>query len=292
MTDDEAAAPLPPDLEDAEKRLRRLLERRNELNAEARELVAERDQLNTERRRVLDAVAELRARRDAVHGELQQHKTRRNELQRQAKELLEAKKARRMGLARRGLARAQDVEGELRALEWKHATTPLSQEKEKALMKEVQALQRELAEARKVATEETVIVHDLEGIDERIDALFRDADAEHAEVVRLAAEAGRLSDEMSPAFAQADTLRTEADKKHAEFVKLRERADHYHARAEDLRGHVLSLREAESAERAETDREMRERRDAVERSLADPEAAEERLGDVIDRLKKGGKVRL
>jgi hypothetical protein len=90
VTDDDAAAPLPPNVDDAEKRLRRLLERRNELNAEAREIASERDQLNAERRRVLDGVAELRARREAIHAELQQHKARRTELQRQAKELLDA----------------------------------------------------------------------------------------------------------------------------------------------------------------------------------------------------------
>ena len=82
------------ELEGAEKRYQQLIERRNELNAEANSVREERDDINAQRKKLTEEMSEIRNKMKEISEELRTHKSARNEYQRKAKELIEMKKKR------------------------------------------------------------------------------------------------------------------------------------------------------------------------------------------------------
>jgi len=83
------------DEESAELRYRGLIEKRNELNAQAREIADARDTLNQERREILEEMRALRDERKALVNKMREHKKARNLYQQRARELIEVKRGKR-----------------------------------------------------------------------------------------------------------------------------------------------------------------------------------------------------
>src|SRR3989304_7866933 len=80
------------ELENGEIKLESLIQRRSALNAEAAAARQERDLLHNQRKELSEQMRALRDERDAFVREMRVHRDRRNELQAQAKELIELKR--------------------------------------------------------------------------------------------------------------------------------------------------------------------------------------------------------
>ncbi len=105
------------DPRNAEREFRRLIEKRNELNDEARQARDERDALNEQKKNLVAEMRRLQTERDAKNAEARDWKEKRNEFQRQAKSLIENKRKMRKENAPGNAGTIRTLENEIRALE-------------------------------------------------------------------------------------------------------------------------------------------------------------------------------
>lgn len=280
------------ELQNAELKLRALLNKRDEINELAALLRSERDTLNDQKRVFQDQMRAAREKRDALVAEMRAHKKRRDELQAKAKELIEFKKKMKgkpMG----------DLKDELRALqrqvkdmELRQQTVPLSIPDERKLLEQTKAKTAEVERLKAIIAEQEKIAKEVKDIDRSIDALFRQADKEHEEVVRLSEEQHKAHEEATAAMKELLAIKATADKKHADFLKLREEADAVHQKAEELRSKVIEIRKEKRMERMEEFRAVREVNIAARRALDDEKKREKAFDEALETLLRKGKLEL
>jgi len=272
------------DLRNAEEKFRALLNKRDDINAQASAIRSERDTLNDQRRELQEQVREVCDKRDALVAEMRVYKDRRNDLQRKAKELIEFKgklKGRPMGDLN---SEIRKLSGEIESLDLTQQTVPMTIPKERKLLDDLKAKRNELERVRTILVDQEKIVKEIRDIDQSIDELFRQADKEHEEVVRLSNESQEHHDHV---MKEISSLKGVADKKHADFVKLREDADAAHQKATDMRDKIIEIRKERRAEWQEEQDSVNEVNKAA-RDIFDDEkrkdaAAEEALQLLLNK---------
>ena len=293
-TADENAAPRTEgDLRNAEKDFRRLIERRNELNDQAREARDERDALNEQKKNLVAEMRRLQTERDAKNAAAREWKEKRNEFQRQAKALIENKRKMRKDSTsggQGGVIRA--LENEIRAMERTQETTAMTIPKEKELLEKIKAKMRELEQARLVYAEEAKLLSDVKDIDAKIDELFRAADDAHKQVVTLSNEGQALHDQIGPVLEQLKFLDAKSDEKHQGYIALRKEADEFHAKAMGLREQVEKLREERRKLYGERKAELQNTNKEARDQLFDEAKLEDKADDAMKALLAGGKISL
>jgi uncharacterized coiled-coil DUF342 family protein len=276
---------------DAEGRFRKLLDRRNALNDEARQAREARDSINAERQRIYGEVQGWMEERKKVSDQIKVHKAARGEAQGRAKQLIGLKQEKRKGTAAGLGTKVRELEAQIKALEFKQQTTVLTGPKEQELLDEIKVKLRELEEARRIKAEQDKIFGEVKDIDQAINDAFAKADAEHAQVVALSNQWQELTHKLDPAFQNLNTLKAQADKKHQDFIELRKRADEEHAKATELRGEVEQKRAAVDALYQERRAIVQEFRQQV-RSLEDPSALDQSADDAVKLLLEKGRISL
>jgi uncharacterized coiled-coil DUF342 family protein len=280
------------ELQSAELKFRALLNKRDEINEQAAVLRSERDSLHEQKKGLQDQMKEARDRRDTLVGQMRGHKKRRDDLQAKAKELIEFKKK----LKGKPMGSLKDeiraMEGDFRVMELRQQTVPLSIPKERELLDslkkrvvEIQKLKVVLAEQEKIQKE----VHDL---DKSIDALFKQADKEHAEVVRLSEGQHKAHEEATALFKEVAALVASANKKHDEFLKLREGADAAHQKAQEMRDKIIDIKGAKRAERMEERKAVRDVNIATRKALDDKGVRDKAADEALQMLLKKGKIEI
>lgn len=279
-------------LRNAEKDFRKLIEKRNELNDQAREAREERDSLNEQKKGLVSEMRNLQASRDEKNAEAREWKEKRNESQRQAKSLIETKRRMRKDNAGGNQGTIRTLENEIRGLERMQETTAMTVAKENELLDKLKTKMRELESARLIYAEEAKLLSDVKEIDTKIDDLFKAADEAHKMVVTLSNEGQTLHDQIGPVLDQLKFLDAKSDEKHTSYIALRKEADEFHAKAMDLRTEVEKLRETRRKEfgerRGEIDGANREAHD----SLFNDAKLEDKADDAMKALLAGGKISL
>ena len=281
------------DLRNAEKDFRRLIERRNELNDQAREARDERDALNEQKKNLVAQMRSLQTERDSKNASAREWKEKRNEFQRQAKALIENKRKMRKDSSsggQGGIIRA--LENEIRAMERTQETTAMTIPKEKELLEKIKAKMKELEAARLVYAEEAKLLSDVKDIDGKIDELFRAADDAHKQVVTLSNEGQALHDQIGPVLEQLKFLDAKSDEKHQGYIALRKEADEFHAKAMGLREQVEKLREERRKLYGERKAELQNANKEVRDQLFDEAKLEDKADDAMKALLAGGKISL
>ena len=280
------------DLRNAEEKFRALLNKRDEINAQASALRSERDSLNDQRKVIQDDLRTARDKRDALVVEMRVHKDRRDDLQRKAKELIEFKrklKGRPLGDLNTEIRKlSREIEG----LELKQQTVPMTIPKERELLDDLKAKMKELESVRVILAEQEKIVKEIHGIDQSIDELFRQADKEHEEVVRLSNESQVHHDHVTSLMKDVSSLKAAADKKHADFVKLREDADAAHQKAMDMREKVIEIRKERRVSWQEEQDSVKEVNRAARDALDDQEKRDAAAEEALQLLLKKKKVEI
>lgn len=276
---------------DAEQRFRKILERRNALNDEARQAREARDAINDQRRRIYDEVQQWMDQRKAVQDQIKAHKAARNEAQDRARQLLALKNEKKKGAVGGAGQKVRELEAAIKALEFKQQTVPMSGPKELELLDEIKVKMRELEEARKAKAAQDAVFGEVKDIDAAIREAFGKADAEHAKVVELSAAWQELTNKLEPAFQNLGVLKAEADKRHQQFLELRKRADEEHAKASELRGEVDQKRAAVDALYQERRAVVQEFRTQV-RALEDPNALDANADEAVKLLLTKGRISL
>ncbi len=278
--------------ESAELRHGSLLEKRNELNAQAREFAGTRDTLNDERRDLAEDINILRDERDAYTKDMKLHKKARNQYQKRAKELIEAKKGKRKDIYP-GLGKDLEVlKADLKMMELKQQTVPLSLPEENELLDTLKEKTKELSRLEKVLAEQESIISEVKDVDESITELFRMADIEHEMVVKLSDQAQEVHDRITLMIKSISHLISEANKNHESFVKLKERADAYHLKAKEMREKLMAIRNVRRDEIREGRRLIKDQNRAAREMLYDKKKLDKAADSALERLFKKGKVEI
>ncbi len=280
------------ELQSAELKFRALLNKRDEINNQAAALRSERDSMHEQKRALQDGMKVARDRRDALVEQMRAHKKRRDDLQAKAKELIEFKKKLKgapMGSLKDEI---RGQEAELRAMELRQQTVPLKIPEERRLLEDIKKKTDEVKRLRVVLGEQEKIQKEVHDVDKSIDALFRQADKEHAEVVRLSEEQHKAHEEATAHASEIAALTAAANKKHGEFLKLREDADASHQKAQEMRDKIIEIKGAKRQERLEERKAIRDVNTAARKALDDKQVRDRAADDALQLLLKKGKVEI
>jgi len=280
------------ELENAELKFRALLNKRDEINQQAAVLRSERDSLHEQKKGLQELMKDARDRRDTFVGRMRGHKKRRDDLQAKAKELIEFKKK----LKGKPMGSLKDeiraMEGDIRVMELRQQTVPLTIPKERELLDSIKKRVAEIQKLKVVLAEQEKIQKEVHDLDKSIDALFRQADKEHAEVVKLSEEQHKAHEEAAALFKEIATLTASANKKHEDFIKLREGANAAHQKAQEMREKIIEIKGDKRRERTEERKAIRDVNLATRKALDDRGVRDKAADEALQMLMKKGKIEI
>lgn len=282
----------PTELEKAEVKLRSLLDKRDQLNAEANAVRQERDLLHEQRRETTGKMREFKDQRDQFVKEMREHKRKRNALHSKARDLIELKRKMRGRVNVRIVDDLRHLRKELDDMEMKQQTSSMSIADENELIDEIRKTFHELRDLEKIEDENVKTTKDVGEINQQIDEFFKEADEEHRLVVDLSNKAQEMHEKVVESFKAIATLTAEANKKHADFLELRVKADAYHERAQEMRRTVLKTKEDERREKREARDLIKQQNLSVRKALLDKKKLDEAADEQLAKLLKQGKVEL
>jgi uncharacterized coiled-coil DUF342 family protein len=280
------------ELQSAELKFRALLNKRDEINEQAAIIRSERDSLHDQKKGLQEQLREARDKRDAFVAEMKVHKARRDELQKKAKELIEFKrklKGKPMGDLK---AEIRVIEADIKVMELRQQTVPLKLTEERDLLDKLKAKMNDLQRLRQVFAEQEKIQKEVKDIDASIDALFKEADKEHEEVVRLSEEQHKHHEEAQGFAKEIGALAANANRKHGEYLKLREEADAAHQKATEMREKVIEIKKKKRDEIMEEKRAVRDVNLATRKALDDKDKKDKAADEALQTLMKKGKIEI
>ncbi|MFQ5919472.1 MAG: hypothetical protein ACE5I4_05435 [Thermoplasmata archaeon] len=280
------------ELQQAERRYQNLIEKRDRFNADARVVREERDLLNKKRGGVRQQANALRDRRSRLLAEVRERKARRNDLQRRAKELIAVKRKLRGRLKGGVQAEVGNRRNRVARLETQQETQSLSLAEEARLLEDLRQAREELTELEALQQEHESVLKEVGELDTAIDDHFQRAEEEHQEVVGRSSRAQALRKELDEKLAEGAILAAEANRIHELFVKVKDRADHYHQRATEMRKEVITIKRSRRREHTEGKALLKEQKAVVREALEDETKLDEAVDEALATLKKGGKLEL
>lgn len=283
---------VPTELEKAEIKLRTLVERRDRLNAQANQIRGERDQLHEQKRTLAAELRKLKDARDAIVRDMRAHKAKRNELQVKAKHLIELRRQVRGKVKTQVGGDLASLRREIARIEMDQQTRTMKLDEENELLEQLKVKIREMRELEKVKGAEEAVTRNVKELDAKIDELFQTADAEHAQVLALSAQANEMHDKVTDLVKNMAVLIAEANKKHEEYLELRGRADEQHQKVVEMRDKVLATRDEARAEIREARQILKQQRQQVRRELYDEKKLDEYANKAVEALLKKGKVEI
>ncbi len=276
----------------AELRYRGIIEKRNELNDQAREFADTRNMLNKERRDNLDEIKELRDERDGLNKQMRKHKKSRNSYQDKAKDLIEKKKGKRKGIHQDLDRDIEALKADAKLLEVKQETTPLTLVEEKELLETLKKQHVEIKRLEVILGEQDSILADVKDVDEKITMLFKMADEEHQKVVVVNNQAKEVHDRITLMSKSISHLISESNKNHENYVNLKERADVFHQKANEMREKLMAMRNIKRDEIRESRQLIKDQNKSVKSALTDKKKLDKAADDALQQLMKKGKVEI
>jgi len=279
-------------VESAENRHQAHIEKRNELNTIAKVLREERDLINERKKATAANVSDLKDQRNVMVGVRKEHIKLRNHYQGQAKELIAQKKDRTKKIYPSLPREVEARKAELQMLDQRQQTSSLSIDKERDLIDTIRKKREELTEIEKQLTEQSTLNEEVGEMDGSIDELFKKGDEQHAKVVDLSKKINDLHDRMSAMVEELSIMNNESDKKHEGYLKVRERADHYHKKAQEMRQKIITMKREKTAPEREARAEIKKSNIETQKYFEDKKVIEKHKDEDLDKLKKGRKIEL
>jgi len=278
--------------ENAEIRYRGIIDKRNELNDQAREYADTRNTLNDERRDLVEEIKVLRDERDAIVKKMREHKRIRNGYQDKAKALIENKKGKRKGIHKDLDRDLETLKTEVKMIDLKQQTTVLTIEEENELLKNLKKQYAEIKRLESVLGEQDAILSEVKDVDEKITLLFKMADEEHEKVVAYSKQSNEIHDRVTLMGKSITHLISEANKNHDSYVKLKERANSYHEKAMEMREKLMAMRNIKKDEIRESRQLIIQQNKSVKMALSDEKKLEAAADDALETLLKKGKLEI
>ena len=207
------------------KKAEELRVKRDELNLKSQSHAAERNDLNLKAKEHMDNVHVHRDRRNGLNIEVGEIRDERREITNQANTLKDDfLKLKRQRFSGRNLPPVSRLRKQIQELELKQMTTPLTTDKERALVDEISSLQN------KIKQHDELIETDTEVLDAR--ATFRESENKRRELgkkmQKSRQEAQTAHHTMKDSLRLNRQTRRKADAAQKQFVKAKEKADEVH----------------------------------------------------------------
>ena len=199
--------------------------KRDELNLKSQTHAAERNELNQQAKEHMDNVHLYRDRRNGLNVEVGQIRDERREVSNKVKDLKDKfLKLKRLRFSGRNLPPISRLRKQIQELEIRQMTTPLTTDKESALVEEIESLQNKINEQDELIETDTEV---LEARDE-----FRKFEDKRRELSRsmqkTRQEAQVCHNTMKDSLRLNRSTRRRADSAQRMFVKVKEKADEVH----------------------------------------------------------------
>jgi len=179
----------------------------------------ERDGLNAEVKKLSDEVKKLKSQRDALNGRVKQLKLKRDELRTQAAEKRESLTK----LLDQTHLMSEQIKGsvselyrQINSLEWYIQTNPLAPKTERNIIAKISILEHDLAKHKGLRNVKDKLVQ----LRVEVGALRIQAQATHAELMKIAEESEKVHKSMYELAKKLIERKKEADAKHARFLDL------------------------------------------------------------------------
>jgi uncharacterized coiled-coil DUF342 family protein len=207
------------------KQAEELRVKRDELNLKSQSHASERNDLNLKAKEHMDKVHVHRDRRNGLNVEVGEIRDERREITNQANTLKdEFLKLKRQRFSGRNLPPVSKLRKQIQELELKQMTTPLTTDKERALVDEISSLQN------KIKQHDELIETDTEVLDAR--DTFRESENKRRELgkkmQKSRQEAQAAHHTMKDSLRLNRQTRRKADAAQKQFVKAKEKADEVH----------------------------------------------------------------
>ncbi len=213
---------------------------RDKFNAEARNWAEKRAQVIDELRGKSGDAQAHRRQRDEFNEQVKEAKRLRDEWNRKLQELSDrAQELKRSRAPRPGAVPTWKLRKDLKELEFRHMTSALTEEKEKALIAEMKRLEQQIREQDDQFRADPEINVVLTEVTEA----KRLAEENHALVGQLAESAQREHEAMVTLYEQVDELRRQADEVQAKLLEVKGQADEEH------RAHIAAIEEVRDIEK-------------------------------------------
>lgn len=279
-------------VQSAEKKYQALIEGRNKLNDEANEVKDERNILNTKKTEMIKQMNELKDKRYKLMDQMREHKKFRDLYHKKAKELIKERRERRgkivFSLPEKVLFLRQNVQ----ELEFKQQTVPMSIKKEKKIVDRIRKERNEIKDLEEKLKEQEKTEVDITSISGSLDELFKKADEEHKEVIRLYNEAQNEHEKMKAFVNEIAHLINEANKKHKGYLEIRERANKVHVKAMEMRNTVLVYKREIWKKKQEAKKDIIDQNIKVKKVLEDRGKLEKHAETALEKLLRKEKVSL
>ncbi len=280
------------ELEGAELRHSSLIEKRNEYNDKAKEFAESRNVLNAEKRRILDETKEMREKRHELVVMMRKHKTRRNAYQDKAKALIAQKRSKKKGIPGSVKKEIETTKADLKYADIKQQTVPMSLHKENELLDTIKEKLKNLERLESLKEEEDKIFAEVQKVDASITELFEMADEEHKKVVKLSKEINKIHDTISTSMKSLTHLTIESNKNHEGFLAMKEKANHYHEKAQEMRQKLMAIRNEKRDEARAGRKAIKDHNIQVKKTMDSDKSKDKAAKKALEELLKKGKVEI
>lgn len=280
-------------LHQMEAKVRKLRDARNNHNDQAKRFAEQRNAIQAqykEHREKLDmSVAEVKA----IRAEQNLHKTRRDAIQAQIRDLIGQAKAQRGDKNDKKSASFEfnKLSSEVDNMEKTYETRGgMSAKKEKETMDKIKNMRRRMKELEPEVEKLQLIKVDLSNRDEAIAQLKAEADAAHKDFVECLERAKGMSKELDELFAHRDFLKGEGDRFHKEFLACREKADEVHSKISELMKEVNEARDKLKIAREERESWITDHNAAVSKEMKTGAEDEKVADSMVEHLLSAGSL--
>ena len=276
-----------------EAKISKLKNSRAHHNESAKRMAEQRDSVQaqySEHRKKLDAKFEVLK---EIRKRIKVHKSRRNSLQSQLKELNSRVKDRRVSHKKGKSVTFQynEISSDIARLENEIQTRgDLSLKKENKMLDRIRELFRTKEELEPLIEETEVIKIDLSNIESAITEIKEQADIEHECMISAVEEAEKESEGLDEMFKERNFLKAEGDRLHASFVEHKSNANEVHAKIKDMIKEVTGIRDKINAERKERKSWIEDHNASVRMEMKTASESEDIANALFDQLLSDGKL--
>ncbi|PIV70217.1 MAG: hypothetical protein COS08_01405 [Euryarchaeota archaeon CG01_land_8_20_14_3_00_38_12] len=280
------------DVRSAEKKYQTLIEERNKLNDEANEIKDERNILNTKKTEMIKQMNELKDKRNKLMDQMREHKKLRDLYHKKAKELITERRKTRGKIVFSLPEKVLSLRQNMQELEFKQQTVPMSIKKERGIVDRIRKGKNEIKNIEEKLKEQEKTEADITSISGSLDELFKKADEEHKEVIRLYNESQEYHEKMKTFVNEIAHLINEANKKHKGYLEIRERANKVHVKAMEMRNTVLVYKREIWKKKQEAKKDIIDQNIKVKKVLEDKGKLEKHAETALEKLLRKEKVSL
>ena len=280
------------DVRSAEKKYQTLIEERNKLNDEANEIKDERNILNTKKTEMIKQMNELKDKRNKLMDQMREHKKLRDLYHKKAKELITERRKTRGKIVFSLPEKVLSLRQNMQELEFKQQTVPMSIKKERGIVDRIRKGKNEIKNLEEKLKEQEKTEADITSISGSLDELFKKADEEHKEVIRLYNESQEYHEKMKTFVNEIAHLINEANKKHKGYLEIRERANKVHVKAMEMRNTVLVYKREIWKKKQEAKKDIIDQNIKVKKVLEDKGKLEKHAETALEKLLRKEKVSL